>query len=153
MFTVKLDNLNNAFEIDAGSANFIEFCEKEIGCDVIEIVHPKRLHAPYAIVIDDCGSIHELPINPIASWLYGMDVHGCPILGPALFVKDVMTDGGPDVTLLDADDVKLVSKELARLGADFKPLRPRAEAKSNNDLYEYRGKESIVRVELKESKN
>jgi len=152
MFTVKLDNMNNAVEIDAGSSNFIDFCEKEIGCDVIEIVHPTRLRAPYAIVIDDCGSVHELPVNPIASWLYGMDAHGCPILGPALLVKDVMTDSGPDVTLLDADDVKIVAELLMRLGANFKPLHPQDEAKPKSDLYEYRGDESTVRVELKETK-
>lgn len=40
----------------------------------------------------------------MASYLYGTQDHGSPIVGPAVILKEVMTDDGPDLAFLDQDE-------------------------------------------------
>ena len=108
MYTIKLDR-NEKPEIVRTDTdiprNFLQTCYQLIGCDTIEIVHPQRLPSPYAMIVDESGLYKNLPINAIGSLLYGADIHGFPIVGTALIVKDVMTAEGPDVAFLDAEDI------------------------------------------------
>lgn len=89
--------------------SMLDFCYKYIGCDCIEIVHPRRLSAPYLMVVDDEGLLKEAPLNYIASYLYETDKHGQPIVGTALIMKETMTNDGPDLcSLTDVDVAKLL---------------------------------------------
>ncbi len=60
-----------------------------IGCDWIELVEPEPLTKDgYLLLIDEEGKLRDedLPINCVASDLYGSDQHGDPIIGNAIVV-------------------------------------------------------------------
>lgn len=56
----------------------------------IEIVHPRGLqHLPgLLLVVDEDGLGKELPMNLIASYLYGTHDHGSPIVGDAYVLAE-----------------------------------------------------------------
>lgn len=75
----------------------------------IEVVHPKGLPSPYCMIVNEEGLIKELPVNLVGSILYGSHIHGSPIVGNIVIMKDGIRDGEPDVVGLDTADVaKLV---------------------------------------------
>ena len=94
---------------------YLDFCAAEIGCDIPEHVRPVRLPQPYSMIVDDSGAVKNLPVNLLASILYGADQHGCPICGTALIMKDVMAYGGMDIVSLDDSDIPIVQDVLSRI--------------------------------------
>lgn len=56
-----------------------------------------------ALVVNDTGLIDDLPLNPIASVLYGFEIHG-----QAVLCKTGYVDGEPDIVPLDDLDLDLV---------------------------------------------
>ena len=108
MLALKLDtdNCQTMEELRSDSGSLLGFCYQAIGCDCIEVVHPKRLPHPYVMIIDESGALKELPLNPLASVLYETDKHGWPIMGTALLMKEAMTDEGPDIVSLNEGDVE-----------------------------------------------
>ena len=122
MHSIKVDCAGRAEVINTGFCGIHEFCTKNIGpkCETPEFVHPKRLPRPYVMVVDESGLYHDLKINVVGSYLYQMDVHGCPIVGDILFMKNVMTSSGPDVAFLNDDDVAVLIGILEYSGARFK---------------------------------
>jgi len=78
--------------------------EKLIGddCIIAERVRPRRLYEELgagveqtrfkgdavSMLVDENGLSKKLPVNMVASWLYGADVHGCPIVGDVLIVGE-----------------------------------------------------------------
>lgn len=78
-------------------------------CSIYEHVRPKRLYSVFkcpeypdykvpgkcvSMLMDEEANFHDLPINPVASWLYEIDKHGCPIRGTVLFVGEMWEPGG-----------------------------------------------------------
>lgn len=62
-------------------------------CEIVEAVHPKRLYTlteeqyPVLMLVDEEYLYHKTAqVNPIASYLYGTDVHGHPINGNVLII-------------------------------------------------------------------
>ena len=121
MHSIKVDCAGRAEVINTGFCGINEFCTKNIGpkCETPEFVHPKRLPRPYAMVVDESGLYHDLKINLVASYLYQMDIHGCPIVGDVLFMKDIMTAEGPDIGFLNEQDVMVLTAILSKHGARF----------------------------------
>ena len=118
MLAIKVNCLNDeASVVKAENVSFLDFCEAQIG-GFPEFVHPARLPRPYAIVVDEIGLYKQLPMNPFGSWLYQTDVHGHPIVGDLMIVKDVMTCSGPDISGLDESDVPYLKKVLADFGIE-----------------------------------
>lgn len=80
-------------------------------CTGFEQVYPRRLYkelgqsAVYGrrvhMLVDEDGYRKELPINLIASWLYGTDIHQNPILGDVLIVREVLREGSIDIIGLE----------------------------------------------------
>lgn len=73
------------------------------GCDIYERVHPKRLYTEFncsgvpdrkrpgiaiSMLVDEEGRLKDNEINVLASYLYGADIHGQPIVGNVLFVGE-----------------------------------------------------------------
>lgn len=88
-----------------------------MGWRMTEHVNAWGLAAPYCLLIDEEGHIkEEVPeINWIASFWYGANVHGNPIVGDVVIMKNVMTNGGPDIAGLteeEADDLAELVKHL-----------------------------------------
>ena len=88
------------------------------GCDFVEMVRPERLysilHCEYdvdpeqpgkaiAMLADEEGKCKSPmpPINYMASWLYGADMHGQVIVGNVLFVGLKLENGSPSFCPLD----------------------------------------------------
>ena len=92
--------------------SLLNYCYRAIGCDLIEIVHPKGLEEPYCMVVDDEGLLRDKPmLNIFASHLYGTHEHGQPIVGNALIMREVCTeDGAHTVWLTEEEATAIVAK-------------------------------------------
>lgn len=77
-----------------------------------EHVRPVLLCKPYCMMVNEEGLLLELPKNQIGSWLYGIDVHGQPILGDIVLAKEGYYNGEPDVIGMEEDEAQ-------RMGDDF----------------------------------
>lgn len=109
-YSVKLDLKGRAEKISNDSGLSVgDFFRREVGCELFECVRAQRLCGGYFLMVDEEGLLREKPfINPWASWLYGYQDHGNPIVGDALVMKTVYTSDGPDIGFLDeaeADDI------------------------------------------------
>ena len=83
----------------------LDFCYRVIGCRCIDIVRPVNLDAAYCMVVDDEGLFAEHPIlNPFASYLYGAHVHGQPIVGNAVLMKNRQDDDGVSTIWLTKEE-------------------------------------------------
>ena len=54
---------------------------------------------PYVLIVNEEGLLLDMPVNAIASMLYHET-----IVGPAVIMRVVMTDEGPDIAGLADDD-------------------------------------------------
>ena len=78
----------------------------------IETVRCLRLGPPYLLICNEEGLMMDLPYNPVASNLYGEDMHGNPIVGDISIVKDGYRDGEPDIVGLTEDEAKELFRKL-----------------------------------------
>ena len=110
-YTVLLYAGKNGHEVGhAEDVNLLRYCQQAVRGH-IEIVYPKGLERPYLMVVNDEGRLRNMEINPVASYLYGTQDHGEPIVGPAMILKQIMTDDGPDIGFLTQDEaLKIVSR-------------------------------------------
>lgn len=91
-------------------------------CEYLESVRPGELHRLHIdclyttmMLVDEEGRLKDLPVNPIASFLYGMLRHGDPIVGNVLFVDTEMTANGPGFCGLSKDALMYLRYVLKRL--------------------------------------
>lgn len=89
---------------------FSEPAYKSIGEAVggwIEIVHPVRLKRPYCMVVNEAGLLLNLPMNVLGSFLYRTDIHGSPIVGDVVLLKEgINSDGEYDLLGLAEQDIE-----------------------------------------------
>lgn len=90
--------------------DFSDPAHKSIGEAVggwIEIVRPVRLKRPYCMIVNEGGTLRNLPINVFGSFLYGFDRHCIPILGNIVLLKEgINSNGEPDILGLDEQEIK-----------------------------------------------
>ncbi len=69
-----------------------------------ETVWPRRLAAPYIMIVNGEGRLSGLPLNIFGSYLYAMDQHGDPIVGDILILRESGNDWagltGSDIYML-----------------------------------------------------
>lgn len=70
--------------------------------DHIEVVRPINLKQPYVMLCAESGLLKEMPLNLVASYLYGMQHHGNPIVGDVIIMRE---DG---VNLIGLEDLELL---------------------------------------------
>ena len=116
VMAIKVTCSGEACIVKGQNTALFDFCEKYIGFP--EFIHPQRLPQPFAIAVDEIGLYKDLPVNPIGSWLYQTDIHGHPIVGDLLILKDIMTNDGPDISWLDESDILALSVFLKKLGIE-----------------------------------
>lgn len=80
-----------------------------------EHVHPIGLKRPYSMMVNEEGLLLKLPMNMLGSILYGTKVHGQPIVGNIVIVKDGYYDGEADVVGMDAEEAQRVGNEFVKL--------------------------------------
>ena len=84
---------------------------EELNGAFYEIVRCRTLPRKYLLLVDDCGALEGLPINNVASELYGTRKHGCPIFGDAVIMREAIVDGEPDIVgLTDSDCDELIDE-------------------------------------------
>ena len=72
---------------------------------------------PYVLVINDEGKLRRLPLNRIASELYGAALHRDLIVGPAVLVKrGINEDGEPDLLGLTEQEAEDLANVIRRYG-------------------------------------
>lgn len=95
---ITTDNRISVVELPTWS---LEAQEKEIGADCIETVKTQIMFDLFGemvvMVVDESGAIKHRPENPVASFLYGVQIHGCAIHGDVLFG----VQRGPDIFPLE----------------------------------------------------
>lgn len=78
----------------------------ELGGSFYEIVRPRSLGHKFLMLRDDEGLLKGMPINDVASELYGTRIHGCPICGDVLIMRAYMDEEGEeDICGLNDRDV------------------------------------------------
>lgn len=78
----------------------------------IEIVHPKRLNAPYCMVVNEEGLWEHLLLNLYGSYLYGTDLHCNPIVGDIVILKEGWVNGERDFTGLSDDELVAFAEQI-----------------------------------------
>ena len=106
---VTTDNAVNV--IDLAEPYYKSF-QKAVG-GFFEIVRPLTITGPYRMLINEEGKIEGLPLNQIGSLLYGSFIHGDPIVGNLLILKEGFVDGEPDLVGLDDKEIAELIGKLA----------------------------------------
>ncbi len=86
----------------------------------IEIVHPVGLEPPFVMIVNDEGLLRNLKPNPIGCVLYGTAVHGHPIVGNIVIVKEGWVSDELDILSLDQDETNTVLAIIKRIRDELK---------------------------------
>lgn len=81
-----------------------------------EHVRPVNLKAPYCMIVNEDGISQGLPVNLFGCFLYGSHVHGNPIVGDILILKDGVNEFD------EADIVGLSNSEIITLCNEFRMM-------------------------------
>lgn len=110
---------------------FLEPVHKSIGEAVdgwIEIVHPVRLGRPYCMVVNEEGLLRNLPMNVLGSFLYRTDIHGSPIVGDIVLLKEgINSDGEYDLLGLTEQDIEYLCNMVSTVSGGQIKLKQEAE--------------------------
>ena len=90
-------------------------CYQLIDCDTVQLVpnYPDRLPKGYEALCDANTYGKTLFINPLASWIYGVDEHGSGIFGNAVVLKTVRNDEDEeDLDFMTEEEAKALEEEL-----------------------------------------
>ena len=85
---------------------------KEVGGH-IEVVHPRRLEAPFVMIVNEEGRLEGLPLNTLGSALYVTPIHGEPIVGNIIILQEGFVNGERDIIGLDDDLARYVIDEIS----------------------------------------
>lgn len=78
----------------------------------IEVVHPIGLESPFCMIVNESGLLMELPLNRTGSLLYGTQIHGSPIVGNIVFMKEGYTPEGRDILGLEDTEIDQLKERL-----------------------------------------
>ena len=137
MKAIKLYASGTVRAIDIPPFSSWEWFEKQIDCDIIETVHPRNF-PEWTLLIDGNGLLkNNLPLNVLASVMYGTHTHGSPIVGDVLLLKNVITNFGYDTVGLENEDIEKAYEMLDKVfliakGWEMK-VRREQNAKQAND--------------------
>ena len=81
----------------------------------MEIVHPRGLPRPYCMIVNEEGLMHDLPLNEVGSVWYGTHIHGQPIVGNIIIMKEGFRDGEWDLIGLNGRDIGLIKNSVIQL--------------------------------------
>ena len=84
---------------------------KEILGGYMEHVWPGGLKRPYCLLCNEEGLLMGLPMNAYGSFLYRTQIHGSPIVGNIIIMKDGYENGEPDIVGLTHEEAAEISKQ------------------------------------------
>lgn len=112
---VKVETNGNVTVLDAPEDLSCKWCAEQIGCEWVEVVHPRRLAPQYIMIMDEEGLYKHPVLNIAGSWLYQTDIHGQPIVGNILIIREEIGDEGPEFAPMDEEDAEGFVKDLGDL--------------------------------------
>lgn len=116
-------------EGEAFVKDFAEPLYKTVGAVVgglIQVVNPKGLPKPFCMVVNEEGRLKKLPFHPIASYWYGTQSHGQPIVGTVVLLKEALNDEQePDLFGLDSSDIRVLMSVIKEAKASPLPEEPK----------------------------
>lgn len=80
-------------------------CEDTLG-GWIETVRPRGLDRPYMMLVNEEGLLHGPPLNTVGSYFYQTHIHGQPIVGNIILMKEGYRDGERDIVGLEEDEAE-----------------------------------------------
>lgn len=103
-------------------------------CNTAEHVRPMRLYTvlgggavctwnqgeAVAMLVDEDGYYHDLPVNLIASWLYETANHWYPILGDVLIIGEYLNSDGIAFSGLCNTQIQILLPQLMNLSDQIK---------------------------------
>ena len=89
---------------------------------VIKAVDPYETEGMVSMLIDEEGMYHDLPVNNVASLLYGFFDHGHPIVGNVLFVGEVLVGGDLNFCGIDDEQVEVLTDFLKTISSHFRKV-------------------------------
>ena len=94
--------------------DIMDTVRKMIGCEWVEVVHPRRLSEQYAVLVDEEGLLKASPVfNEIASYLYEIEQHGQPIVGDAVIVRVVYDpEAGAGLEWLSPEEAEILANNI-----------------------------------------
>lgn len=109
--TVKITTDNKISVVEMPSWSLSEQ-EKVIGAECTELVKTQIMYDLFqetiVMIVDESGHVKNRAVNAVASYLYGYQIHGTPIVGDVIFGRQ----NGPDTLPLEnADLVKFFLKD------------------------------------------
>lgn len=110
-------------DLDIRVEDFADPLYKTVGVAVdgyIEHVRPMRLKEPFCMVVNDEGQLRGLSRNLVGSFLYGTDLHGEPVVGNIVIMKDGYRNGEHDIVGLTDEEVMVVQRNISTLISKLK---------------------------------
>lgn len=97
-----------------------------------EVVHARRLKDPYRMLVNESGLLLGLDKNRVGCYLYGTDIHGAPIVGNVIIMKEAVVNelGERDIVGLSDREARTVEKTMSMLQQMLLAL---AEAQEEDD--------------------
>ena len=80
-------------------------CEDTLG-GWIETVRPGGLDQPYMMLVSEVGLLHDLPLNKVGSFFYQTHIHGQPIVGNIILMKEGYRCGERDIVGMEEDEAE-----------------------------------------------
>ena len=100
-----------------GEVSVREFAEplyQTVGAAIggtMRLVNSGGLPEPFCMIVNDEGRIKKLPFHPLASFWYGTQVHGSPIVGTVVLMKIAPNEEDePDLTGLSDTEIAVLER-------------------------------------------
>lgn len=108
-------NTDNTIEVKDFGKPLNEALGEIVG-GYIETVHPCMLTSPYLMIVNEEGLLKDLPLNESGSTLYGTGIHGQPIVGNIVIMKEGPNEDGEwDIIGLDDYEVETIRATMQQI--------------------------------------
>lgn len=84
---------------------------------LIEIVRARGLKHPHVMIVDEEGLIKNRQLNKVGSLLYGTPLHGQPIVGDIVIMREEEGPDGMDIFGLNSEDITYLTEMITKLVA------------------------------------
>ena len=99
--------------------------------DQIEVVRPINLKRPYVLICAESGRLKDMPLNLVASYLYGTHHHGNPIVGDVI----IMRENGVDLVGLEDLELLRIQSQMSGLWDLLYQLEMEAQEEEDAERY------------------
>lgn len=119
MKTILIRTDNTAQFVETTGLPAYEEFQRITGQGWAEYVYVTVKGQSLVVVCDDEGVLKDLPYNALPSHLYGVQRHGCPIVGDVILMKPVVTSSGPDFAFFCNEEIVALALNLSLVAAQY----------------------------------